>query len=103
VTADVAALVAAMPDPAAETELRRQLAREAYELGHSAGWREGREALLREQELAARVATGLIEAIAAGPTFAEMEARRWTVRGEPRTRSAFGEPHPDDFTGLESA
>lgn len=27
------------------------------------------------------------------------EARRWNVRGEPRTRATFGLPHPDDFQG----
>ena len=29
----------------------------------------------------------------------ETEARRWTLRGEPRTRETFGLPHPDDFPG----
>lgn len=29
----------------------------------------------------------------------ELEARRWTLRGEQRTRETFGLPHPADFTG----
>jgi hypothetical protein len=24
---------------------------------------------------------------------------RWTVRGQPRTRARFADPHPDDFPG----
>lgn len=24
---------------------------------------------------------------------------RWELRGEPRTRATFGQPHPDDFPG----
>ena len=30
-------------------------------------------------------------------------SRRWTVRGEPRTREAFGRTHPGDFKGRERA
>ena len=31
--------------------------------------------------------------------LAEVEARRWIVRGEKRTRATFGDPHPGDFRG----
>lgn len=34
-----------------------------------------------------------------GPTWAEVEERRWTVRGERRTRETFADPHPGDFPG----
>ena len=34
-----------------------------------------------------------------GPTFAELEAARYTVLGEQRTRETFGLPHPDDYPG----
>ena len=27
------------------------------------------------------------------------EAVRWELRGEPRTRETFSQPHPDDYTG----
>jgi len=30
---------------------------------------------------------------------AELEARRWSVRGERRTRQSFADPHPHDFQG----
>jgi hypothetical protein len=35
--------------------------------------------------------------------FADVERRRWTVRGEQRTREDFGRPHPDDFKGRDGA
>lgn len=28
-----------------------------------------------------------------------LEVRRWNLRGSPRTRETFGQPHPDDFPG----
>lgn len=31
------------------------------------------------------------------------EARRWELRGEPRTRTTFGRLHPADYQGRESA
>jgi hypothetical protein len=33
------------------------------------------------------------------PPLAELEALRWELRGERRTRETFGDPHPDDYTG----
>jgi hypothetical protein len=29
----------------------------------------------------------------------DIELERWSVRGEPRTRARFADPHPDDFPG----
>jgi hypothetical protein len=34
---------------------------------------------------------------------AKVYARRWTVRGEQRTRATFGRPHPDDYPGKDAA
>jgi hypothetical protein len=34
-----------------------------------------------------------------GPTFAELERKRWAVRDSARTRETFGLPHPDDYKG----
>ncbi len=31
--------------------------------------------------------------------LAELEARRWSLRGEPRTRQSFAQPHPADYQG----
>jgi hypothetical protein len=38
-----------------------------------------------------------------GPSWAELERKRWTLRGETRTRTTFGLPHPDDFPGRDEA
>jgi hypothetical protein len=35
------------------------------------------------------------------PELAELEARRWELRGEPRTREQFGQPHPHDRAGTD--
>lgn len=34
---------------------------------------------------------------------AQLEVRRWTVHGEPRTRETFSLPHPDDYPGRGGA
>jgi hypothetical protein len=39
---------------------------------------------------------------AGGPDAAELEARRWAVRGELRTRGTFAYPHPDDHPGTDT-
>lgn len=33
------------------------------------------------------------------PGFLAREIERWNVRGEPRTRATFSQPHPADFPG----
>jgi hypothetical protein len=83
-----AALVAALPDPQAEVELRRQLVREAYAAGRAEGWREGYErgARLRETEWPSVVAP------LSGPILAELEHLRWGAAG----REHFGDPRPTD-------
>jgi hypothetical protein len=92
----VAALLAAMPDPLAEIELRRQLCREAYESGRAEGWRQGYEhgARVLEAEWPAVVAP------LSGPSFAELELLRWGPGG----REHFGDPRPGDrFPRMEAA
>lgn len=93
----VAEPLAAIPDPQAELELRRQLVREAYEHGRALGWREGYErgARLLEAEWPSVVGPVITDR----PDHAELERRRWTVRSEQRTRETYGQPHPDDFPG----
>lgn len=82
------ALVSALPDPGAEIELRRQLAREAYAEGRASGFREGYErgARLREAEWPSVVAP------LSGPALAELECLRWGPHG----REHFGDPRPAD-------
>lgn len=86
----VVALIAAMPDPCAEIELRRQLAREAYEAGRAEGWREGYErgARLRASEWPAIVAP----LTSGSPSHAELELLRYGPRG----REHYGDPRSTD-------
>jgi hypothetical protein len=42
------------------------------------------------------------QAHAAGPAHADLERRRWTVRGEQRTRETHGQPHPGDYKGRDT-
>ena len=82
-------------DPGAEIRYRLQLAREAYQAGVEAGLARA----IGEDEEAWRVAAGRVRVVAASPSRAEVEARRWSVRGEQRTRETFGCPHRDDYPG----
>jgi hypothetical protein len=96
-TSAAADLLAAMPDPGAELELRRQLTREAYASAWADGWRQGYESgarLLERQwpSVAAPV-------VSDRPDYAELVRRRLTVHGEQRDRETYGQPHPDDFPG----
>ncbi len=83
-----------------ETRIER-----AHRDGWRAGWAEGYDMGRRDEgaerdqawnEIARPVTRG-------GPTHDELERKRWTVRGEPRTRETFGLPHPDDYQGREGA
>jgi hypothetical protein len=67
----------------------------AYLLGRADGYDRGYAARAAElerdwQEIARPIARG-------GPSYSELERRRWMLRGEQRTRGTFGQPHPDDF------
>jgi hypothetical protein len=82
------ALVGALPDHAAEVELRRRLGREAYAAGLAEGYRAGYErgARLVEAEWPA------VMAPLSGPSLAELERLRWGPGG----RKRFGDPRPGD-------
>jgi len=77
--------------------LRRLLAAEraAYRRGAEHGWKQGYEQACADQQaawhaVAWRVARGDPR------SHAQLEAERWKVHGEPRTRETFGRPHPAD-------
>jgi hypothetical protein len=40
-----------------------------------------------------------VQRVRSGQALAELEVRRWELRGDARTRETFGNPHPDDYTG----
>ena len=78
-----------------------QAFRQGWEAGHVAGTDDGRQAEAAERDaewnaIARPVARG-------GTAHAELERRRWTVRGEVRTRETYGEPHPGDYMGRDGS
>jgi hypothetical protein len=93
--AALAAVLLGVIDPGAEVRYRHQLAREAYQAGVEAGLAR----VIDADEEAWRVAAGRVRVMAASPSRDEVEARRWSVRGEQRTRETFGRPHRDDYPG----
>lgn len=74
-----------------ETRYRSQLAREAYEAGRHAGYRQAKA----EEEARWRQASPAVAV--EGPSHAELEERRWGPGG----RDHFADPHPGDFPGRE--
>jgi hypothetical protein len=92
----VAALVDAI-DPDAEIRYRRALAQEAALAERERAWAEGYAAAVADVKAAQHALYNHLRGLA------EIEARRWTVRGEPRTRATFGQPHKDDYPGREAA
>jgi hypothetical protein len=89
--ADVAALVDAI-DPATEIRYRQQLAREAALAQRERSWSEGYAAAVADIK---RAEHALVNHLRQLPK----ETERWAVRGEPRTRATFGQPHKDDYPG----
>lgn len=84
-----------------QLELRQRAWREGWDAGYADGYDAGHqdEAAARDRDwrrIARPIARG-------GPSAAELEAKRWTVRGERRTPETFGQPHPDDFPGRGAA
>jgi hypothetical protein len=67
--------------------------RDGYQAGHAAGYERGyhRGARLLEAEWPVVVAS----VTACGPSFAELERRRWGPGG----RERFGDPRPGDYPG----
>lgn len=79
-------------------EQRLQAAcRAAYLAGHADG--RAAERLEADRAWAARPA----RIVRDGPALGDLERQRWTVRGEPRDRLAFGLPHSDDYPGQDGA
>ncbi len=95
VTANLADLVALLPDWETEVAYRRQLcrevARDAWRRGYRAGYERG--ARVMEATWPAIVAP----VIASRPDHAELELRRWGPGG----REHFGDPRPGDYPGTE--
>lgn len=76
----------------AETAYRNQLGREMYAAGRADGYQAGyRQA---EADMAARW-NQAARTVTAGPSFAELEERRWGPGG----RARFADPRPGDFPG----
>jgi hypothetical protein len=78
-----------------QLRLRLGACREAYRLGDEHGYWRGYEQAHADleagwREMASRVARG------DSRSHAELEAERWKVHGEPRTRDTYGLPHPAD-------
>jgi hypothetical protein len=92
----VAALVDAI-DPAAEIRYRRTLAQEAAMAERERARSEGYAAAIADVKAAEHGLVAIFRDVA------ETEARRWTLRGEPRTRATFGQPHKDDYPGQGGA
>jgi len=65
------------------------------------GWRDGYERRAAELERDWRDVAGPVAA--GGPSFAELERRRWELRGEARTRETFGGAHAGDYPGQGAA
>lgn len=73
--------------------------REGWAAGRAAGYAAGRQAEAAERD---REWNRIARPIARSSTSAaELEAKRWTVRGERRTRETFGQPHPGDYPGQD--
>jgi hypothetical protein len=81
-------------------QLRLRLAayREGWQSGHEAGFAEGRQDMADELAAAWNRIAGPISRI--DPQFMR---KRWSVRGELRTREQFGQQSPGDFKGRGAA
>jgi hypothetical protein len=90
---ETAAALLSLIDPEAEIRYRHRLAREAYQRGHRDGYYRGREDEARDRDAAwIRIATPVARA---GPSHAELEAKRWGPEG----REHFADSRPGDFKG----
>lgn len=73
--------------------LRLAAYREGYERGREAGYQVGYADGALDRKHAQQ---DLLKAL-------QVHARRWELRGEPRARETFSQPHRDDFTGRGAA
>jgi hypothetical protein len=68
-----------------------------HQIGYDGGYGEAQRDMARRwHEVADPAARG-------GPQHAELQRRRWMLRGDQRTRGTFGQGHPDDFPGGDAA
>jgi hypothetical protein len=81
-----------------QLRMRLQAYRDGYDHGYEAGYSAGREDLAADMDAAWNAIARPISRINPG-----LIRRRWSVRGEPRDRAAFSEPHPHDYQGREGA
>jgi hypothetical protein len=86
---------------AQDAALKARLAAEAaaHRAGFAQGFEAGRRAALESLAEENRQIAAELAGLPTRPRFAELELRRWNVRGEPRARLAFGDPAPGDFPG----
>jgi hypothetical protein len=87
----------AMLDLSDERDLWQQWLFDAQRAAYRAGYADGCADAQREADRAWSQRLPLT--VRDGPDHAEIEAARWEVRGERRTRETFGYPHPADFPG----
>ena len=88
-TGEAPPTAAGLPSPLSPAFLAGYSA--GYEHGHQAGYAEA------EADMAARWHAAADPIAAGGPSFAELERRRWGPGG----REHFGDPRPGDFPGRE--
>lgn len=83
---------------ARDRESARVLAAEArgYARGAAEGYALGIADRLEQASADQREIAVIVRHLADRPDAAELERRRWSVRGEPRTRETFAAPHPGD-------
>ena len=76
-----------------QLQLRHRAYREGYAEGARGQWSAGYAAAMADMK---RVQLGLVDAL---DLVGDLARRRWTVRGEQRTRDTYGAPHADDYPG----
>lgn len=80
-----------------ERDRQQQRLLEAERAAYSQGYADGRAAGRTEADRA--WAARPRQRTRDGEPLADVEARRWELRGELRTRETFGQPHPADYKG----
>jgi hypothetical protein len=83
----------------AEQRARLAATAAAYRAGLEDGEARGRRAVLEALTESQRQMHAELAGLATRPKFADLERRRWTLRGEARTRLTFADPHPGDYLG----
>lgn len=104
----VAAFIGESDDRSRQLGERLAAWREGYAAGFAAGTEVGRGAEAHERDqLWSEFSKPISRRGPAGPgvdekislAYDHVERRRWNLRGEPRTRETFGQPHPGDYQG----